>query len=94
MRDNTSNASFSVVVGSSWAIGNTVAIKKNGVTFAGGAASAHSKEEVEGEVPEVAESGESEVVSVPGGRNLKIGAVIVEDETVESVEINHIAGKV
>ncbi len=94
MGDNTGNASFSIVVGSSWAIGNTVAIKKNRVSFAGGAASAHGKEKVEREVPEIAKSGESEVVSVPGGRNLEIGAIIIEDETVKSIEIDHISGKV
>ena len=94
MWSNTGNAGFSVEVRASWAVSDTVSVQEDWVAFAGGAASARVKEEVEWKVSEIAQGGESEIVSVPDGWDLEISAIVVQDESVESVEIDNITGQV
>jgi hypothetical protein len=91
---NTSDAGLSIVVWSSWAVSDTVSIVKDWVTLAGSAAGSENEDVVEAEPSEVAESVESELVSVPGCGNSEIGSIVVQDESVDAVEINNVSTNV
>lgn len=91
---NTSDACSSVVVRTGWAVSDTVSFEEDGVVFAGCASSTDYEEEVEWEVSKVAESGESEIVTVPDSVESEVGTIVVKDETIESVEINDVSGQI
>jgi hypothetical protein len=87
---HTLDTGLSVVVGSWGAVSHTVSVVGNWVSATVRAGTTNQKEVVEVQISEVGVWGEVKLNSVPLGRKLEVGSVIVQDKSIEPVKVNQV----
>ena len=89
---NTSDTGFTVIIGCRWAVSNTIVFEENWISFTIWAWASQNKDVVKAQISVVAVGFKFEWVSTPRRWYFKVGSIIIEDKSIESVKINHIWG--